>query len=151
METKKIKFGIIIPMVLSLFFITSCNKDKYEDYENTQIIENTYTGSIDNFAGDSDPDANFSGNDNSGVFSFAWINSSSKAKVKIDITSSSTGSVKLIFNDSKGKEVFNKTFSNSDNLITFDGLTDEGTSGTWKVSFEFTNFNGQGSFEIDNN
>ncbi len=151
METKKIKIGIIIPMVLSLFFIMSCDKDKYDDYENTQIIENSYTGSIDDIAGDSDPDANFTGNNDSGVFSFAWVNSSSKAKVKFDITSSATGSVKLVLNDSKGKEVFNKTFSNSDNISTFDGLTDEGISGTWKVSLEFTNFDGQGSFEIDNN
>ena len=129
----------------------SCKKDKYDDYENTQIIENTYTGSIEDFSGDSDPDANFTGNDDSGVFSFAWVNSSSKAKVKLNITSSSTGSVKLILNDRKGKEVFNKTFSNSNNLITFDGLTDEGKSGTWKVSLEFTHFDGQGNFEIDNN
>ena len=151
METKKIKLGIIIPAVLSLFFIMSCNKNKYDDYENTQIIENSYTGNVDNFSGDSDPDANFTGDNDSGVFSFAWVNSGSKAKVKLNITSSSTGSVKLILNDSKGKEVFNKSFSNSDNINTFDGLTDEGETGTWKVSLEFTNFNGQGSFEIDNN
>ena len=151
METKKIKFGIIIPMVLSLIFIMSCNKDKYDDFENTQIIENTYSGNVDNFAGDSDPDANFTGDNDTGILSFAWVNSGSTAKVKLDITSSSTGSVKLILNDSKGKEVFKKEFSNSGNVITFDGLTEEGKSGTWKVSLEFSNFDGEGSFEIDNN
>lgn len=152
MKTKKLfKLGIIIPFALGLFLVMSCNQGLYDDYDNTQIIKNTYTGSVDDFSGDSDPDANFTGDNDSGILSFAWINSSTKAKVKLDISSSSSGSVKLTLNDSNGKEVFNKTFSSSDNVLSFDGLTDEGDAGTWKVTLEFSNFTGQGSFEIDDN
>ncbi len=137
--------------LFSLLFLFSCNKDKYDDYENTEIIENTFSGTIGDIPGDSDPDANFTGNNGSGTYSFAWVNSSSKAKVKFDITSSSSGDVKFILNDAKGKEVLNETLTGNSDVVFYDGVSEEGSAGIWKVSIVFSNFTGSGSFEIDNN
>ncbi|NOZ35802.1 MAG: hypothetical protein GXO80_10955 [Chlorobi bacterium] len=151
MKTLKKTTIIRFFFLFSLIVLFSCNKDKYDDFENTEIIENTYTGTVGDISGDSDPDANYAGTNDSGTYSFAWVNSSSKAKVKFDITSSSAGDVQLILNDAKGKEVLNKTLTGSSDVDFYDGLSEEGDVGTWRVSFIFSNFNGGGSFEIDNN
>jgi len=136
--------GLMI-ILLSFAMITSCSK--YKKYDNHEIIEDTFSGSatVDN---DSDPDGNFSGSGDNGTFSFAWVNSETKAKVKFDITATE-GSVQVILNDKKGKEVFNQTLTGGTSVDSFEGISEEGKAGTWKVSLIFTNFNGSGSYEID--
>jgi len=139
----KTKILMITFIVLGL---ASCKK--YDKFDNAEIIENSYTGtiSIDN---DSDPDGNFTGNGNSGTFAFAWINSKEKAKVKLSLDNSSSGNVQIILNDAKGKEKFKKSLTGGDNDISFEEFSEAGKIGTWKITLTFSNFNGNGSFEID--
>jgi hypothetical protein len=146
---KKITIKKALLFLLSFTLIVSCSK--YEQFGNTEIIENTYTGNIDDISGDSEPDADFTGNNDSGTFSFAWVNLSNKAKLKFDITSGSTGNVQFILNDKKGKEVLNQNLTGSSNIDSYEGISEEGKAGTWKVTVISTNFNGDGSFEIEDN
>lgn len=136
----------IVIMSLLLIGVVSCKK--YKKYDNKEVIENTYTGTatVDN---DSDPDGDFVGDSNSGTFSFAWSNTKEKAKVKLDINGGSTGSISMTLNDAKGKEVFNESLTGASSDVSFEKITDAGKIGTWKVTLEFTNFKGDGSYEID--
>lgn len=135
-------------IIISLILVGVYSCKKYEKYDNHEIIENTFEGtvSIDN---DSDPDGNFTGENNSGVFSFAWTNTAGKAKVKLTLNGPSTGTVKLTLNDAKGKVVFSKSLSGANDDTSFEEYSETGKTGNWKVSLVFSDFNGTGSFEID--
>ena len=132
-------------LFLATTMLTSCSK--YKKYDNKEVIEDNYTGSVvmDN---DSDPDGDFSGNGDNGTFSFAWANTGTKAFVKFDITATE-GSVQLVLKDKRGKEVLNQTLTGGAGIDSFEGISEEGKTGTWKVSLTFTNFKGSGSFELD--
>ncbi len=135
-------------LILSLILLGLASCEKYDKFDNNEIIENSYTGSVtvDN---DSDPDGNFTGNIDSGTFAFAWVNSKEKAKVKLSIDQSSAGNIQLILNDARGKEKFNKSLTGGDNEISFEEFSEAGKTGTWKVTLIFSNFEGSGSYEID--
>ncbi len=135
-------------LIISLILLGLASCKKYDKFDNAEIIENSYSGSIttDN---DSDPDGNFTGNVNSGTFAFAWVNSKEKAKVKLSIDQSSAGNIQMILNDAKGKEKFNKTLTGGDNEISFEEFSEAGKIGTWKVTLIFSDFKGEGSYEID--
>ncbi|XOV67549.1 MAG: hypothetical protein ACFHU9_18195 [Fluviicola sp.] len=124
--------------------LTSCGK--YKKYNNNEVIDNTYTGSVQIGSTGADPGGDFTGNGDSGEYSFAWVNSSKKANANFDITTP-TGSVQMVIYDAKGNIVLDETRSAGGN-DTFSGVTQEGKKGTWKVSLIFTNFNGDGSFSI---
>ena len=97
-------------------------------------------------SGGADPGGDFTGNGDSGVFSFAWKNRTSKAELNFDITSP-TGSVQFILRDAKGKEVLNKSRSAGGN-DTFSGVSEKGESGMWLVEIILSDFDGDGSFSL---
>jgi len=144
-NSKRTIKGLMIIM-LGVAMITSCKK--YKKYDNAEVIKNTYTGtmSADN---DSDPDGDFIGDDNSGIYSFAWTNSKEKAKVKLSLNGGSTGTVKITLNEAKGKKVFENSLTGTSSDVSFENISDAGKVGVWKVTVEFTNFKGDGSYEID--
>lgn len=142
----KLNSPIIIPItvVLSILVLTSCGK--FRKYDNNEVIENTYSGSVQVGSTGSDPGGDFTGNGDSGIYSFAWENSMKKASANFDITTSS-GSVQMIIYDKKGDIVLDATRS-AGGEDSFSGVSDEGKPGTWKVEIILTNFNGSGSYSI---
>lgn len=141
-----LKFSFLSLLVLGTLFITSCSKEKYIDFTDREITENTFTGNIEVSTGDDDPDGDFTGNGDSGTFSFAWVNPQQKASANFDITTN-TGSVQMIINDAKGKKVLDETRSAGGN-DTYSGVSSEGEIGTWLVTIILTDFNGDGSYSI---
>lgn len=131
--------------VLGVLAFTSCQK--YKKYNNMEVIDNTFTGNVDIGSTGADPGGDFTGNGDSGEYSFAWNNSKKKANANFDITSNS-GSVQMIIYDARGKEVLNATRTGGSGEDSYSGVTEEGKSGTWKISLILTNFNGDGSFSV---
>ena len=60
--------GFLI-VFLSLTLITSCSK--YKEFDNNEVIDNTFTGNVTVTSSGSDPAADFTGNGDSGTYSFA--------------------------------------------------------------------------------
>ena len=135
------KIGLISFLVFVAF---SC--EKYDDFENLEVVENTYSGNVFIESGGADPGGDFTGNGDSGVFSFAWKNRTSKAELNFDMPSP-TGSVQFILRDAKGKEVLNKT-RNAGGNDTFSGVSEKGESGMWLVEMILSEFDGDGSFSL---
>lgn len=143
MKKKIIKSSImIISMLMFVVAFNSCS-DKYEDRE---IIENTFTGNIDVTSAGVDPAGDFTGEGDSGGFSFAWINPQTTASANFDITTNS-GSVHMIVKDDAGTIVIDKTLSAS-GADSYSGVSDAGVEGTWIVELILTDFNGDGSYSL---
>ena len=136
--------SMIMTLLIAISFISfvSCSKE----YEDREIIEDTYTGNIYVTSGGQDPGGDFTGNGDSGTFTFAWVNPQSKASANFDITTP-TGSVQMIVKDDEGTVVLDKTRSAGGN-DTFSGVSESGVSGTWKVTLVLTDFNGDGSYSL---
>lgn len=143
-KTKMKNLGFLFTAVLSIALLSSCGK--YKKYDNNEVVENTYTGSVQVTSGGQDPAGDFTGNGDSGTYSFAWNNPQKKASLNFDITSP-TGSVQFILKDAKGNEVLNQTRSAGGN-DTYSGVSGEGKPGMWLVTIVFTNFNGDGSYSL---
>ena len=143
-NTKTFKLLTFSLALIGVMTFASCQK--YKKFNNMEVIDNTFTGNVDIGSGGADPGGDFTGNGDSGEYSFAWVNSKNKANANFDITSN-TGSVQMIIYDAKGKEVLNETRSAGGN-DTFSGVSQEGKSGTWKISLILTDFNGDGSFSV---
>jgi hypothetical protein len=140
-----IKIGLLATVLLGTTTFSSCKK--YRKYDDGEVVENTFTGNVDVGSTGADPGGDFTGNGDSGTYSFVWENSSKKANVNCDITSNS-GSVQMIINDAKGNEVLNKTLTAGSGEDSFSSVTEEGKSGKWLVTIELSNFNGDGSYSI---
>jgi len=125
--------------------MTSCKKE-YAEFDNKEIIENTYSGNIE-LTGSVEALGDFTGSGDSGTFSFVWENTEKKADIQFDVTTEPGGTCQIILNDAKGKEVFNKTRPEGGN-DTFSGQTEEGKQGKWLVSIKLTNFDGDGTYDI---
>ena len=132
--------------IILLIFMVASSCEKYDQYDNLQIVENTYTGEVIIESGGADPGGDFLGNGDSGTFSFAWNNPRSRAELNFDRTSP-TGSGQWIRRDAKGKEVLNKTRSAGGN-DTFSGESEKGDEGMWLVEIILTDFDGDGSFSL---
>lgn len=127
--------------------LSSCQKP-YAKYSNLTVVLNSYTGSVDEISGSSNIEGEFSGNIDSGIYCFAWENSSSNPSINFSVNSGSTGKVELSLNDAKGKEVLSEQISGAESL-DFTGLTNKGKKGTWLVTFTFTDFSGSSSFTLN--
>ena len=136
--------SVIALISLLVFGISSC--EKYDQYDNLEIVEDTYSGNFIIESAGADPGGDFLGDGDSGTFSFAWNNHTSRAELNFDITSP-TGSVQFILKDAKGKEVLNKTRSTGGN-DTFSGVSEKGDKGMWLVEIQFIDFDGDGSFSL---
>jgi hypothetical protein len=139
----------LLILVLGFTVMTSC--EKYKKFTDGEIIDNSFTGTISDTSNGGDPDGDFSGAGDSGSYSFAWVNTGAFAKLKFDISSTASGSVQMILNDKKGKEVLNKTLTGGSGADSYEGTSAEGKggAGTWKATIIFSNFTGDGSYEID--
>ncbi len=142
----KFKNGIIGLCIVGFFAFNSCKKE-YEEFDNGEVVENTYSGTVDVTSGGADPAGDFEGDDDSGIYSFAWNNSQSQASLDFDVTTSQGGSVQIILNDAKGDEVLNKTRPENGS-DSFSGVSEDGKKGTWLVTIILTNFDGDGSYSI---
>lgn len=144
MKKKLTKILAFAALILSVTILTSCQE--YAEFDNKEVIENTYGGQIE-LQGNVEARGDFWGAGESGTFSFVWENTEKKATVNFDVTTELGGSVQIIMNDAKGNEVFNKTRPESSN-DTFSGLSEEGRKGKWLVKIILTNFDGDGTFDI---
>lgn len=139
------KLMSIAAVALAATVMTACGK--YRKFDNMEVIEDTYTGSIQVGSSGADPGGDFTGDGDSGTYAFAWDNKNKKAEVNFDITTP-TGSVQMIVQDKKGDEVLNQTLTAGSGDDSYSGVTSEGKPGTWKVSLIFTNFDGDGSYSL---
>ena len=144
MKKGTVKILAFAILIAGLTTMTACKK--YAKYDNKEVIENTYSGTIE-LEGNIEARGDFEGNGNSGTFSFVWENNKKKATVNFDVTTTAGGSVQIILNDAKGKEVFNKTRPEGGN-DSFSGLSEEGKEGKWLVTINLTNLNGDGTYDI---
>lgn len=146
MKKKNLKSGFVLLCgVVILFGALSCNKE-YKKYDNKEVLENTYTGMIE-LEGNKEARGDFEGNGDSGTFSFVWENTSNKATVDFDVSTSPGGTCQIILNDAKGDEVFNQTRPEGGN-DSFSGLSEEGSKGKWLVTIKLTNLKGDGTYDI---
>lgn len=129
-------------LAFMLILTVGCKKE----HKNGDVILNDYTGNVNVTSTGADPGGDFTGNGDSGTYSFAWNNSQSRAEVNFDITTP-TGSMQMIIEDADGAEVLNKTRSAGGN-DSFSGVTSAGTPGMWTVTLIFTDFNGDGSYSL---
>lgn len=143
---RTVKVFVFTILISGLVVFTSCEKE-YAEFDNKEVVENSYTGSIELKGDHDEPSGDFSGSNDSGEFSFAWQNNKEVASVEYS-ASFSSGSVNLIINDAKGNEVFNTTIN--DNNTSSSGKTSKGKEGKWLVTLIFTDFNGSGSYKIEN-
>jgi len=127
-----------------LFGGVACKK--YRKYDDKEVIENTYPGTIE-LQGNTEARGDFFGDGDTGTFSFVWENTSEKATVNFDVSTTQGGSCQIILNDAKGNEVFNQTRPEGGN-DTFSGISEEGKKGNWLVTINLTNFNGDGTYDI---
>ncbi len=131
-----------------LFFsMTSCKKE-YAQYNDGEVVEDSFTGTVDVTSTGTNPAGDFEGDGNSGTYSFAWENSKRRAHLNFDITSPS-GSVQMILNDARGNEVLNQTITGGNSADTYSGLSEEGVSGMWLVTVVLSNFDGDGSYSLE--
>ena len=142
---KAIKFLSLIVLITGLTTMTSCKKE-YAEFDNKEIIENNYSGTIE-LEGNTEARGDFYGDGDSGTFSFVWENTEKKATVNFDVTTEPGGSCQIILNDAKGNEVFNQTRPEGGN-DTFSGVSEEGRKGKWLVTIKLTNFDGDGTYDI---
>ena len=142
MKAMKFRTLVLAVLVISTMGFYSCS-DEYEDRE---IITNSFTGNIDVTSGGVDPAGDFTGTGDSGIFSFAWINPQKRASANFDITSN-TGSVQMIVKDDAGTVVIDKTLTAGGN-DSYSGVSDAGEAGIWIVELILTDFNGDGSYSL---
>ena len=145
MKRKTIKNLVFAILIGGLTTMTSCKKE-YIKYDNKEVLENTYSGTIE-LEGNTEARGDFEGSGDSGTFSFVWENTKKKATINFDVTTTQGGFCQIILNDAKGKEVFNKTRPDGGN-DTFSGVSEEGKKGKWLVIIKLTNFNGDGTYDI---
>ena len=126
--------------------MTSCKKEEYAEYNNKEVIENTYAGTME-LEGVVEALGDFFGKGESGTFSFVWENAKKKATVNFDVTTKEGGSCQIILNDAKGKEVFNQKVPGNGS-DSFSGLSEEGKEGKWLVTIKLINLDGDGTYDI---
>ncbi|MFO8234937.1 MAG: hypothetical protein R6U04_06015 [Bacteroidales bacterium] len=141
---KTVKIFTYLILISGLAIVTSC--EKYDNYDDKEVIENTYSGNI-GLSGTVEALGDFTGDGDSGTFSFVWENPINKASVDFDVSTAPGGSCQIVLNDAKGKEVFNKTRPEDGN-DSFTGQTEEGKEGKWLVTIKLTNFDGDGTYDI---
>jgi len=122
----------------------SCKK--FSEYDNLDVIEATYTGDIVVTAPSDGIESQYSGTGDSGSYCFIWRNRSREAV--LDMTASGSGTIRYEFEDARGNIVLNETVNAGDNtVISVETL--EGPKGNWFIKVFFTEFSGEGTFELN--
>lgn len=136
---KFFKLTLFILTILSInLSLTSCSKDD----DSSVSITLTQINGVHNGDGD------FVGDGGSASKTFNWTNNLTTAEYNADITASATGVFQMIVKDANGTEVLNKSLSNTSPDDSISGVTSVGVAGTWTVTINVSNFNGDGSFSL---
>ena len=94
-------------------------------------------------------DGDVTGDGGSVIATHNWNNSNSRAELNMDITAKNGGSFQIIVEDADGNEVLNETLVVGVGDDSKTKCSARGTAGTWKVTIELTDFDGDGSFTLD--
>ena len=117
-----------------------------DEYEDREVITDTYSGNVDVTSGGVDPAGDFIGDGDSGIFSFAWVNPEGTASANFDITSE-TGSLQMTVKDDAGTVVIDHTLT-AGGADTYSGVSAPGEAGIWIVELKLTDFSGDGSYSL---
>lgn len=135
----KSKFLFIILLALS---IISC--EKYREFDHLEVVDNSFSGSISVNESVGDIDGVYNGMINSGTYTFIWDNPTRGMVLSVN-TLSGSGTIQFVFEDSRGNEVLNETLTAG----MPNAFSKEGKKGKWKVKIVFTDFEGDGTFDLD--
>jgi hypothetical protein len=81
----------------------------------------------------------------SGTYVFIWDNPSKGAVLNVDTLSASSGSIQFILKDSRGNEALKETLSSGE----YSTFSVDGKKGKWKIKIVFSEFSGEGSFDLN--
>ena len=146
MKKKNFKTGIALLFGASILMGTVSCKKEYAKYDDKEVLENSYPGTIE-LEGNTEARGDFEGDGDSGTFSFVWENTSEKATVDFDVSTTEGGSCQIILNDANGDEVFNQTRPEGGS-DSFSVVSEEGKEGNWLVTINLVDFKGDGTYDI---
>ena len=139
MKTLNPKFALIT-FLSTLTLLVGCNND--DDANNFFANVTINEGPIGDIGGD------FNGNGGSTSETFEYQNRLPTADYNADITASADGIFQMIVRDADGTIVLDRSLNGSMEPDSFSGVTSAGTAGTWTVTINLTDFNGDGSFSL---
>ena len=127
----------LLTLFIAVGLFSSCEKEEPQAAKVT--FATIATGDID---------GDVTGNGGSTSKSYNWHNSLSTADYNMDITAVKGGSFQLLIKDANGKIVLDKTVIAGQGEDTRSGVTLSGTPGSWTVTVNLKDFNGDGSFSL---
>jgi hypothetical protein len=128
---------IFSAMLLFIGTLTSCSDN---DGPTANITVNE--GPSGDIGGD------FTGNGGNASRTVNWTNNLSTADYNADITSTASGTFKIVVADSEGTIVLDRTLNGGTEPDTIGGVTQTGKPGKWTVTITITSFNGDGSYNL---
>ena len=129
---------------LSILILIVISCEKYSEFDHLEVIDYSFTGSIlvNESAGDIDGD--FSGMSDSGSYTFIWDNPAKGAVLNVN-NSSLGGTIQFVLKDSRGNKILNETLTAGDS----NAFSEKGKKGKWKVKIIFSDFEGDGTFDLN--
>ena len=129
---------------LSILILIVISCEKYSEFDHLEVVDYSFTGSIlvNESAGDIDGD--FSGMSDSGSYTFIWDNPAKGAVLNVN-NSSSGGTIQFVLKDSRGNKILNETLTAG----VSNAFSEEGKKGKWKVKIIFSDFEGDGTFDLN--
>ena len=131
---------IIFTFLSTLTLLVGCNSDDDTNNLFANVIINE--GPIGDIGGD------FTGNGGNTSETFEYQNRLPTADYNADITASSDGFFQMIVRDADGTVVLDRMLNGNVEPDSFSGVTSAGAAGTWTVTINLTDFNGDGSFSL---
>ena len=135
MKNFKSYYIILTIFSITLLFSGCSNDDSFASISLTEGVNGDIGG-------------DFTGDGGNASKTFSWQNSLSTADYNADITASTTGFFQMIVKDSGGSTVLDRSLNGNEEPDTFSGVTSPGEAGTWTVTINVSNFNGDGSFTL---
>ena len=130
-------------IVILAFSFQSCKE--YREFENLEVIEDTYDGPFLIDETNADLDMDFSSDGTDGAYCFIWTNPSRSSVCSV--TLSGVGSLRFEIDDARGNVVADETINLSE-TTTLSFQTDKGPKGNWFVKMFFTGFEGEGECDL---
>ncbi len=130
MRSKVIILTALFTMSAAVLSLSSCSKEKISV----------------NSAGD---DGDVTGTGGSKSDTHTWNNSKARAELNMDITAKKGGSFQMIVKDADGNEVLNETLTVGQGDDSKTKCSAAGTPGEWEVTVKLKDFDGDGSFTLD--
>lgn len=126
----------------ALLFISlqSCSKI-YSEYDNLEVIEDTFVGDISADEQNDNVDVAFTTTGTSGSYCFIWTNTEKNVLCNLNLTG--TGAVEIEIDDARGNIVHKETLS-TENGSEFQFLSDKGPKGNWFIKMFFEDYSGEG-------